>query len=124
MQTHREYNQEDCGVSFSKHLSLLQPSSNFAFHGMHNQLQDGVSQPSLEFEGRVDFNALGNFYREVGDLNKAKDYYNRALAVALETLGPEHSDVGSSYRNDLACVHLDAGDLKQAIEFYDRALAI
>jgi len=34
-----------------------------------------------------------------GDLKQAKEYYERALAIMQQTLGPQHSDVASSYNN-------------------------
>ncbi|XP_022778247.1 clustered mitochondria protein homolog, partial [Stylophora pistillata] len=53
----------------------------------------------------------------------AKEFYDRALAIRLKKLGPDHVDVAWTYAN-LGIVHRNLGDLSQAKEFYDRALAI
>ena len=47
------------------------------------------------------------------DLSQAKDYHDRALAIRLKTLGPEHLDVASSYSH-LGSVHEKLCDLSQA----------
>jgi pentatricopeptide repeat protein len=41
---------------------------------------------------------LGNLYCKEGDLEKAKDYYERALEVRKEPLGRNHVDVANSYK--------------------------
>ena len=38
-----------------------------------------------------------------GDLKQAKKYLERALAIRLQTLGPQHPDVASSYNNFNSC---------------------
>ena len=55
-------------------------------------------------------------YRVLGDLQQAKECYDRALAIF-------HFDVALSY-NNLGTLHHDLGDLQQAKECHDRALAI
>ena len=47
------------------------------------------------------------------DLSQAKDCHDRALAIRLKKLGPEHVDVASSYSH-LGSVHKKLGDLSQA----------
>ena len=37
--------------------------------------------------------------RDKGDLQLASDYYQRALEIRLEQLGPNHIDVAASYNN-------------------------
>ena len=69
------------------------------------------------------YELLGNVYRELGDLSKAKNYLDRALAISLKLLGPEHVVVASSYFH-LGIVHEMLGDPSQAKDYHDRALAI
>ena len=57
------------------------------------------------------------------NLEKAKEYHERSLAIRLEKLGAQHVDVGSSYYN-LAVVREDQGDLEQAKEYCELALTI
>ena len=66
---------------------------------------------------------MASIYKDLGDLEQAKEYQQRALAIALDKLGPEHVYVSTSYNNLAAiCKHL--GDLEQAKEYRQRALAI
>ena len=69
------------------------------------------------------YNNLGNVLYNQGDLKQAKEYYEYALAIRQQTLGPQQPDVAQSY-NNLGNVFFDQDDLKQAKECYERALAI
>ena len=40
---------------------------------------------------------LGSVHVKLGDLSQAKDYHDRALAICLNKLGPDHVDVATSY---------------------------
>ena len=68
-------------------------------------------------------NNLATALGDQGDLKKAIEYHERALAIWQQTLGPQHPDVASSY-NNLANVLRKEGDLKQAREYHERAFAI
>ena len=61
--------------------------------------------------------------RDRGDLEQAKEYQQRSLAITLDKLGPEHVDVATSY-NNLASIYKHLGDLEQAKEYQQRSLAI
>ena len=69
------------------------------------------------------YNNLGEVQHTLGDLEKAKEYHERAIAIRLEKLGPDHLDVAMCH-NNLGNVHRDLGDLEQAKECYERALTI
>ncbi|CAH3168956.1 unnamed protein product [Pocillopora meandrina] len=71
----------------------------------------------------VIYRHVGNVHEKLSDLSQAKDYHDRALAIRLKKLGPDHVDVASSY-NNLGVVHEKLGDLSQAKDYKDRALAI
>ena len=62
-------------------------------------------------------------HNKLCDLSQAKDDHDRALAILLKNLGPDHVDVLSSY-NSLSIAHKKLGDLSQAKDHHDRALAI
>ena len=66
---------------------------------------------------------MGMIHGELGNFHRAKEYYERVLAIELQELGPDHVDIAGSY-NNLANVLSDLGDLKQAKEYFERALAI
>ena len=66
---------------------------------------------------------MASIYQDLGDLEQAKEYQQRALKIRLYKLGPEHVNVATSYNNlALICKHL--GDLEQAKECQQRALRI
>ena len=54
---------------------------------------------------------------------RRKIYNNRALAISMKELGPEHFEIAVMNSN-LGVVHTDLGDLEQAKMCYDNALAI
>ena len=58
-------------------------------------------------------NNLGTALKYQGDLEQAKEYHERALAIRQQTLGPQDPDVASCY-NNLATVFGDQGDLEKA----------
>ena len=62
-------------------------------------------------------------HQQLGDLERAKEYQDRALAIRLKKLGPDHTDVATTYSRS-GVIHQQLGDLKQAKEYQDRALAI
>ena len=66
---------------------------------------------------------LGNIHRKINDLSQAKNNHDRALAIRLHKLGPEHVDVASSFSH-LGIVHKMLGDLGLAKDYHDRALKI
>ena len=61
--------------------------------------------------------------RDLGEHQQAKQYYERALSIQLNKLGPEHVDVARTYRN-MGRLHKGLGDHQQAREYYERALSV
>ena len=59
----------------------------------------------------------------MGNLQQAKEYHKRALDIRLKKLGPEDTDVATTY-NNLGVVQHDMGNLQPAKEYYERALDI
>ena len=66
---------------------------------------------------------LGTVHHDLGDLEQAKENYERALTFCLKKLDPDHLNVATCY-NNLGNVHKTLGDLEQAKENYERALTI
>ncbi|XP_028403174.1 uncharacterized protein LOC114525915, partial [Dendronephthya gigantea] len=66
---------------------------------------------------------LGSVCESKGDLDRANDYYERALEIQLDRLGPNHTNVAISY-NNLGDVCKRKGDLDLANDYYQRALEI
>jgi tetratricopeptide (TPR) repeat protein len=65
---------------------------------------------------------VGTGAQSAGDLPRAKELLERALASALQNLGEDHPSVATR-RSNLALVLKDLGDLLRAKELLERALA-
>ncbi|MBP8811011.1 MAG: tetratricopeptide repeat protein [Kofleriaceae bacterium] len=65
---------------------------------------------------------VGTGAQSAGDLPRAKELLERALASDLQNLGEDHPSVATS-RSNLATVHRALGDLPRAKELHERALA-
>ena len=66
---------------------------------------------------------LAETRRTSGDLEQAKEYQQRALAIYLGKLGSEHETIATSC-DSLASICRDLGDFEQAKEYQQRALEI
>ena len=66
---------------------------------------------------------LGNTHLGLGDLEKAKSYYERALVFTHDMGEHEHVHVATTY-NNLGDVHSELGHPKQARIYYNHALRI
>ena len=64
-----------------------------------------------------------NLHNDFGDHQQAKEYYERALSIKLNKLGPDHVDVARTYHN-MGNLHKALGEHQQAKEYYARALCI
>jgi tetratricopeptide (TPR) repeat protein len=69
----------------------------------------------------ADLGSLGNAYRDLGQVDKAIDYYEQALAIARE-IG--HRQNESTTLGNLGNAYSDLGQVDKAIEYYEQGLAI
>ena len=60
---------------------------------------------------------------DLGNHQQGKKYYEGALTIKLNKLGPDHVAVARTYHN-MGNLHMDLGDHQQAKEYYERALSI
>ena len=67
------------------------------------------------------YNNLGLAYQQKGDYDKAIGYYQEALKIDLEQVGPEHPEVAIRY-NNLGMAYEYKGDYDKAIKYYQKAL--
>ena len=81
------------------------------------------SEEYIDEEVAVCYVFLGSVNHDLGDLQQAKEYHERALTIRLNNLGPDHLDVAMCC-NNLGSVHHHLGDLEQAKEYHERALTI
>jgi eukaryotic-like serine/threonine-protein kinase len=80
----------------------------------------------LRFEPAVEAHALDNIGRVLSHQAKLEDalaYFQRALAIFEEALGPRHPAVANSLDN-IGRVLMDQGAVKEALAHHQRALAI
>ncbi|NGY95471.1 hypothetical protein NEOC84_001391, partial len=68
-------------------------------------------------------NALGIIYQQQGNLNKALEYSQKALAIDLKLFGKNHPKVAACY-NNLGQIYQDQGNLEKAADYTQKALAI
>ena len=67
--------------------------------------------------------SLGTLLQAMGQLREARPYYERALAIYEQVLGPDHPDTARSL-NNLGYLLQAMGNLGEARPYYERALAI
>ena len=79
-------------------------------------------QVGLESTARL-LNQLGMYSQGRAELDQAKDYYERALAIDEKVYGPEHPDVARD-ANNIGTILYAQGDLAGALEWTKRGLAI
>ena len=78
---------------------------------------------TLDPEYDAGYFMLGRVYSDKGDYDRASEYYRKALAVSLKTLGPDHPDVATVYNNlGIACSY--KGEYGRTVEYFQKALAI
>ena len=66
---------------------------------------------------------MGFIHLQLGDLERAKEYQDRVLAIRLKKLGPDDTDVATSYSH-LGLIYLRLGDLERAKKYAYLAFAI
>ena len=65
---------------------------------------------------------LGFALKHVAQHDEALEYYQKALAIRLKQLGPDHPDVANSY-NNIGMVYDAKGEYDQALEYCQKSLA-
>ena len=57
-------------------------------------------------------------HKAISDHHQAKEYYERALSIQLNKLGPDHVDVAKTYHN-MGNLHHHLSDHQQAKQYYE-----
>ena len=87
-----------------------------------NTIRTGPDHGHVKRVSRI-YHNIGLLHKELSDYQQAKEYYERALSIQLNKLGPDHVDVAGTYHN-MGILHRNLGDYQQAKEYYERALSI
>ena len=69
------------------------------------------------------YNNIALVYDDMGDYDKALEYYGKALEIVESKLGKDHPYTATTY-NNIAGVHYAKGDYDKALEYYGKALRI
>ena len=87
-----------------------------------NTIRAGPDHGQFKQVARL-YHNMGLLHRRLCDYQQAKRYYERALSIRLNKLGPDHADVAHTY-HIMGTLHRHLGDYRQAKEYYLRALSI
>ena len=87
-----------------------------------NTIRTGPDHGHAKRVSRI-YHNIGLLHGLLSDYQQAKEYYELALSIQRNTLGPDHVDVARTYHN-MGNLHHDLGEHQQAKEYYERALSI
>ena len=91
-----------------------------------DKITDEIIEDAIKAEDDnvpVFLNNLGSAWSNLGDNQKAIEFYTKALDIDLAVYGDQHPDVAIDY-NNLGSAWSELGDNQKAIEFYTKALDI
>lgn len=120
----------DCPAE--KYLELLSKYGifldDYAYYEEAVEVNLRFIQLSEETNGQNDttadaYNNIGIVYQNLGDYDKALEYYFKALEITKDVLGEKHRDTAMSY-NNIGAVYDDLGDYDKALEYGFKALEI
>ena len=69
------------------------------------------------------FHSLGYCLDNMGDYDKALEYYGKALEIRESKLGKDHPDTATTY-NNIAMVYWDKGEYDNALKYLEKTLKI
>jgi tetratricopeptide (TPR) repeat protein len=69
------------------------------------------------------YHRIGWSYNDLGDYNKALEYYGKALEIKKSKLGKDDTDTAATY-NNIGEVYYAKGDYDKALEYFKKALKI
>ena len=87
-----------------------------------NTIRTGPDHGHAKRVSRI-YHNIGLLHRHLSDYQQAKEYFERALSIQRNTLGPDHIDVACTYHN-MGNLYRNLGGNQQAMEYYERALSI
>lgn len=110
---------------------LLQEARQFVGQGTGQSKRNAIGKyrealPLLRSSGNREreatvLNNIGLFYRTLGELNDARDFYNQALALRTEIKDRRGEAISLDH---LGYLHVALGEIQKGLDFYDLALAL
>lgn len=85
---------------------------------LHLQLRDRIFDKTLQ---SVNFGNLGNAYSDLGEIHRAIEYYEQALAIAREIHDQRNE---SNWLGNLGLAYRNLGETQRAVEYFEQALKI
>ena len=87
-----------------------------------NTIRTGPDHGHAKRVSRI-YHNIGLLHGLLSDYQQAKEYYELALSIQRNTLGPDHVDVARTYHN-MGNLYRNLGGNQQAMKYYERALYI
>ena len=87
-----------------------------------NMIRTGPDHGHAKRVSRI-YHNIGLLHGLLSDYQQAKKYYELALSIQQNTLGPDHVDVARTYHN-MGNLYRILGGNQQAMKYYERALSI
>ena len=123
----------ECDYDKEKFATLLEKQSNFLCdHARYSEAQVVNNEwlaLCIRYLGEkhvstaTSYNNIGAVYKNLGDYDKALDYYNKSLSICLEVFGDNHPYVATRY-NNIGAVYYNLGDYDNALDYYNKSLSI
>ena len=96
-------------------MDYFNVASKFSKHKNNNTVSDHLEEAGI-------LHNMASTYHDMGDNQRAKEYYELASSIKLNKLVPDHVDVAMTYHN-MGNLHHYLGDHQQAKENYERTLS-
>ena len=99
------------GIAEALHVCLLRLDRDRRIYGEQSA------------EAAADMSSIATVYDAQGDYARSLEYNEKALAIQLPSLGPDHPSLATTYSN-MALVYRKQGDYARSLEYNEKALAI
>ena len=99
------------GVAEALHVCLLRLERDQRLYGEQST------------EAATALHSVAMVYQQQGDYARSLEYYEKAVAIKLPALGPDHPSLATTYSN-MALVYKAQGDYARSLEYSEKALAI
>jgi tetratricopeptide (TPR) repeat protein len=81
------------------------------------------TRPTNHLDLVISYDNISLLYKRIGEYSKALSYYEKDVAINLESLPANHPDLACSYSH-IGGVYESMGEFSRALSYYEKALAI